>query len=334
MLAKSHSLLRQNGLTLVELMVALAIGSFLMLGAVQVFNQSRQAYVISESIARVQETAQVAMDLIESDLRMASNWGQSSRAVSIAGRSIPGNSNPHGLPEPDACGNGWALNLALAVDGTNNQYTLPCAPRPAAQAESDVFTVRRGSIDPVAIDAGHLQIQTTRLQGEVFNGSAPPATFSIASHPTTGRPASTTHDLVVNSYYVASDSDLLPGVPTLRRKRLTSRAGTPSILDEEVMPGVENLQIQFGIDVDQDNTVDRYVNPGSGIYNPDDTANFIPGARVLTARVWLLVRGATIENGIVDPTHYAPGDVTLGTFTDNYRRMQVSKTILLRNSRT
>ena len=53
----------QTGLTLVELMVALAIGSFLMVGAIQIYNQSRQAFVINESIARVQETAQFAMEI-------------------------------------------------------------------------------------------------------------------------------------------------------------------------------------------------------------------------------------------------------------------------------
>jgi type IV pilus assembly protein PilW len=50
----------EAGMTLVELMVALAIGLFLMIGAIQVYNQSRQAFVINESIARVQETAQFA----------------------------------------------------------------------------------------------------------------------------------------------------------------------------------------------------------------------------------------------------------------------------------
>jgi type IV pilus assembly protein PilW len=67
---------KQAGLTMVELMVALAIGSFLIIGAVQIYNQSRQAFTINESIARVQETAQFAMDTIEADLRMASNWGR------------------------------------------------------------------------------------------------------------------------------------------------------------------------------------------------------------------------------------------------------------------
>ena len=77
----STYLTSQSGMTLVELLVALAIGSFLMIGTIQVYNQSRQAFIINESIARVQETAQFAMDTIEADLRMASNWGLHSRGL-------------------------------------------------------------------------------------------------------------------------------------------------------------------------------------------------------------------------------------------------------------
>jgi type IV pilus assembly protein PilW len=267
-------------------------------------------------------------------MRMASNWGRSSRALSIEGRSILGNRNPNSLPEPNVCGDGWALDVALAVDGENNQYTLPCLPQPAAQANSDIITVRRATVAPVVVDDTRLQIQTTRIQGEIFSATAPPATFSVAINPITGQPASTTHNLIVNSYYVASDSALVPGVPTLRRKRLTTVGGAPTIVDEEVAPGVENIQIQLGIDVNGDNTVDRYVNPGEGVYDPNDAVNFVPGARVITARIWLVVRGVSPEMGIVDPTDYEPGDVDLGTFSDNFRRMQVSKTILLRNART
>ena len=94
----------QTGMTMVELMVALAIGSFLMVGAVQIYNSSRQSFVINESIARVQETAQFAMDTIEMDMRMASNWGRSSRALMVEGRSVGADKNPNGLPEPDVCG--------------------------------------------------------------------------------------------------------------------------------------------------------------------------------------------------------------------------------------
>ena len=315
----------QGGMTLVEVLVALAIGSFLMIGAVQVYNQSRQAFVINESIARVQETAQFAMDTLEADLRMASNWGMHSRGTAIEGRSLVGDPNPLALPAPGGCGADWALDLARPVEGDNNAYALPCAATGGAQGNSDTITTRRASVAAVPLAGGQLQIQSTRIQGEVFADGAIPAGFTAAD--------SETHNLLVNSYYIAASSDLIPGVPTLRRKTLIGGAGGPTIVDQEVAPGVENIQLQLGVDVDQDNTVDRYVNPGDPIIDPA-AAGFVPGARVLTARVWMLVRGITPETGIQDNVNYAPGDVNLGAYNDQFRRMQVSKTVLLRNSRT
>lgn len=322
-----NSIPQQAGITLVELMVALTIGSFLMIGAVQIYNQSRQAFVINESIARVQETAQFAMDTIEADLRMASNWGRHSRGAAIDGRSLIGDPDPLNLVPPSDCGATWALDLGQPLVGSNNAYTLPCAATGGVQPNSDVFTTRRATVAATLPEDGRLQIQTTRIQGELFKDGIIPAGFDPD-------PAvSQTHNLLVNSYYVAASSELIPGVPTLRRKMLTGGAGGPVIVDQEVAPGVENIQLQLGVDVDQDNTVDRYVNPGDPIFIPGDAA-FIAGARVITARVWIVVRGITREAGIVDTVNYQPGDVTLGVFNDNFRRMQISKTILLRNART
>lgn len=313
------------GVTLVELMVALSIGSFLIIGAVQVYNQSRQAFVINESIARVQETAQFALDTIEADLRMASNWGRSSRGDAIEGRSLEGDDNPLTLPAPVACGATWALDLVRPVVGDNNNYSLPCAASGGAQAMSDTVTIRRATVEEQAPDPGRLQIQTNRVQGRLFaDGAVPPGFDALTSG---------THNLLVNSYYVAADSALINGVPTLRRHTLTVSGGAPSIADQEVAPGVENMQLQFGIDMDRDNTVDRYVNPGDPVLDPGNAA-FVPGSRVMTARIWLVVRSIAPEPGIVDERTYQPGDVNLGQPGDGFRRLQVSKTILLRNART
>jgi type IV pilus assembly protein PilW len=323
---KAHTNLRnQAGMTLVEVMVALAIGSFLMIGAVQVYNQSRQAFVINESIARVQETAQFAMDTIESDLRMASNWGLHSRGTAVEGRSLIGDANPLGLPAPAGCGADWALDLNRPVEGDNNGYALPCGPTGGAQGQSDTITTRRATVAAQPLQAGVLQVQSTRIQGQLFADGNIPGGFTAAD--------SETHNLLVSSYYVAASSNLIPGVPTLRRQTLVGGAGGPAIADQEVAPGVENIQLQLGVDVDEDNTVDRYVNPGDAILDPLD-ANFIPGIRVITARIWMVVRGVTQEVGLQDNVNYAPGDVNLGQYGDQFRRMQVSKTILLRNARS
>lgn len=316
---------RATGVTLVELMVALAIGSFLIIGAVQVYNQSRQAYVINDSIARVQETAQFAMDTIEADLRMASNFGRTSRSDMILGRSLSVDPNPKGLAVPPDCGPTWVLDLERPVEGSNNTYALACAANGGSQPDSDTVTVRRATVAPVDPDGTRLQIQSTRIHGEIMDDGARPSGFDAVT--------SQTHNLIVNSYYVAADSALIPGVPTLRRKTLGSTGGAAAIDDIEVAPGVENLQLQFGVDMDGDNTVDRYVNPADPIIDPS-AAGFVPAAKVLTARVWLVVRSLSPELGIVDLADYEPGDVDLGVPNDQFRRLMVSKTILLRNTRT
>lgn len=310
-------------------MVALAIGSFLIIGAVQIYNQSRQAFVINESIARVQETAQFAMDIIEDDVRMASNWGRTSRGLAIEGRSLSGSANPNSITVPTTCGAQWVLDLGLPLDGDNNTYALSCDATGTAMANSDTLTVRRASVTPTT-DAtfvnGKLYIQSTRIQGEILSGDGSTA-VPAAVDPSD--PA--VHNLMVSSYYVATDSTLIPGTPALRRKVLQMDGTTMSIVDQEIAPGVENLQVQFGIDLDQDNTVDRYVNPGDEAYDPL-AAGYVPGARVITARIWMIVRASRIEVGIQDDRDYEPGDRDLGVPTDSFRRMQISKTILLRNS--
>lgn len=65
----------QAGLSLVELMVALAIGAILMLGVVQVFGASRTAYQLSEGMSRAQENARFALDFLQRDIRMAGHFG-------------------------------------------------------------------------------------------------------------------------------------------------------------------------------------------------------------------------------------------------------------------
>ena len=323
--SKMNNFKQQAGVTLIELMVALSIGSFLMIGAVQVYNQSRHAFVINESIARVQETAQFAMDTIEADVRMASNWGRHSRGSSVVGRSVTGDANPLTLAVPGGCGAAWALDVSRPVQGDNNNFALACGPVGGAQVNSDTVTTRRATVAASALQPGRLQVQTTRIQGELFDDGTVPSAFDPV--------ASETHNLLINTYYVAANSTLIPGVPTLRRKMLGFAGGAATVVDQEVAPGVENMQLQFGVDVDQDNTVDRYVNPGDDILNPL-AAGFIPGARVLTARIWLVVRGISPELGIQDLRDYEPGDIDLGIYSDAFRRMQVSKTILLRNART
>jgi type IV pilus assembly protein PilW len=316
-------------MTLIELMVALAIGAFLMIGAITVFMQSRATFRVTEAVSRLQENARFALDAIEPDIRMAHYWGLTPRTYLIQGRRAPTDAAGIGA---HTCGNNWNINLNEAVDGTNGNYTWACGANGTAAVNSDALVVRRASEDPVvALTANTLYIQSTRSQlGQIFAGTVVPAGYNATT--------SATHRLIVNGYYVDQTSSVA-GMPSLRRKTLQNGGG---IADEEILVGVENMQIQFGIDTDVPGTavapnpnrgaVDRYVNPDDPMIDPADAA-FNPDAEILAVRVWLRLRAERVENGLVDATNYQYAGQNFGVFNDGFRRMVVSKTIYLRNPR-
>jgi type IV pilus assembly protein PilW len=66
---------RISGVSLIELMVAMAIGVVLVLGLVQIFSASRAAFASAEGMSRVQENARFAIDIMRNDLRMVGHLG-------------------------------------------------------------------------------------------------------------------------------------------------------------------------------------------------------------------------------------------------------------------
>ncbi|WP_206733424.1 PilW family protein [Luteimonas sp. YGD11-2] len=64
-----------KGVSLIELLIALLIGSLLVLGLVQVFSASRTAYQLSEGMSRVQENGRFALDFLQRDIRLGGHFG-------------------------------------------------------------------------------------------------------------------------------------------------------------------------------------------------------------------------------------------------------------------
>lgn len=65
----------QAGMSLVELMVALALGAFVTVGIIQVFTASQQTYGVTVAQARMQENARFAMYFLSNALRSAGYTG-------------------------------------------------------------------------------------------------------------------------------------------------------------------------------------------------------------------------------------------------------------------
>jgi type IV pilus assembly protein PilW len=329
----------QRGLSLIELMVAMSIGIFLLAGAITVFGKTRDLYRTNDAAARLQETARYAMSTIEADLRMANFWGLHSRADLVENgptldpASIPDVDVAYALPADlngfaatiDSCGAMWAVKLPAYVEANNNGYGYACAEFGTAVAAADQLTVRRASTQVIAAgalaaSAGQIKIQTSRMLGALFSGGARPAGYAAA-------PLSESRAIVAHGYYVDQASEQNPGTPSLRRKQLAFAGGAPVIQDQEIVPGVEDLQVEFGVDQNADQNADFLVPPGTAI---------AAGEEIVAVHIWLLVRAEQPEFNFIDGRTYAYADrVGAAAYTpgDNFRRVLISKTIALRNTR-
>lgn len=325
----------QRGLSLVELMVAMAIGTFLLAGAITVFGKTRDLYRTNDAAARLQETARYAMGTIEADLRMANYWGLMSRADLIENGPALDLANPpavdpaYSLPAEltgfagaiNQCGAMWAVKLPAYVEVNNDAYGYACAAFGTAMPGSDQLTIRRVSTQVInaaglAASAGQIKLQTSRIQGSLFASATIPAGYAP--------PLSETRALIANGYYVDQDSNERDGTPSLRRKQLDVAGAATVIGDLQIVPGVEDLQVELGADFNGDQNADYFVQPNT----------VIPaGDQIVAVRLWLLVRAEQQETGFIDGRTYTYASRAAYAPADSFRRVLVSKTIALRNTR-
>jgi hypothetical protein len=186
-----------------------------------------------------------------------------------------------------------------------------------------VLILRRVSADAGAATAGRIQVLASRLSSLgrqfMFVDGHTPAPLD-ADHEI--------HDLIVRAYYVSQSSVDHARFPALRVKALTSLSGQPAFTDSEVVKGVEDLQIQFGIDgAAHTGQVTQYVNPDwPGIENQ----------QIVAVRVWVRVRAEHPEPGFIESREYHYADVSFAPLGADraIRRVLLSRTIALRNART
>jgi type IV pilus assembly protein PilW len=361
---------RERGLSLVELMVALTIGSVLVIGAVTVYANSRATYAVNDALARLQEQARYVLTVVEPEIELAGFYaftnspetlrlisgGDASAVVATATamrqRPLPPAAaipvQVPGLPAAArACGVNFAVDVLTPIQGSDGEFALgpdaqaACDPQGGGALDgTDTLTIRRASTTPTAAEADRLQVYASRLSSRTSQHL-----FADGLSPGAVDADRQIHDLIVRTYYVARDAEGRPGLPTLRAKSLGA-GGT--FVDTEIMPGVEDLQVQFGIDTgdyDNDGAVDPGLDVnGDGIPETDGRATRYVNAdfagldrlQVVAVRLWIRVRSDRVEPGFVDGRTYRYGDVEFTPAGEErqFRRLLLSRTIVLRNTRT
>lgn len=322
---------KQAGVSLVELMIAVTISLLVLTALSAVFLSTTQSRNEMQKSMQQQESGRFASELIADNVKMAGYLAEFD--------STP-LTTPATLPAP--CTTSRADLLAampLHVQGMNDiSAALGCIPD--AKDGTDVLVVRRASTCAVT-DAGcdgflagafHFQASLcTPNDGSgaelahAVNNDADYATYHFAFSDTqadfTLRKTSCSstaladiHRYLVHIYYVANNNQTGDGIPTLKRAELGAGAFTVVPLAD----GIENMQIQYGVDTDNDGVPNSYTS------SPASTADW---RNTMAVSVHLLARNTTSTQGYSNNNSYTLGDKTVAATGDGYKRHVYSTTI-------
>ena len=86
---KSRTPSRQGGVSIVEMLVALTLGLFLLFALVEILISGKQSFSSANSMSRLQENGRIATNLMVTDLKRAGYMGGNSNITDIAGTSAP-----------------------------------------------------------------------------------------------------------------------------------------------------------------------------------------------------------------------------------------------------
>lgn len=329
---------QQQGLTLVEIMVALTIGMVLLGGVITILVSSQQTYRVNEALARIQENSRFAFQLLSRDIRMAGYMG------CVGEGTVPvntlNNSTDYlwnfGQPIQgyEATDSSWMPALPTEITSPLSGRDILIL-RGVDGSDTRVISHPGGGVDgpgsadlKVTVGSGlqdnDIVLVTDCLAAAVFqitNINTSAGQDNIVHNTGSGAPGNATKNLgqsfeggevvriSTRSYYVRTNPS---GNAALYWRRGNDDA-------EELVEGVENIQIDYGVDTSGNRAADVY-----------QKANLVGNwENVVSVRINLLMQ-STEDNITSQPQTYTfKGAVT--TPADRRLRKTYSTVIALRN---
>jgi type IV pilus assembly protein PilW len=337
-------LIRQFGYTIIELMIAITISLIILASLVAMFANNSRTRVEIERANQQTENGRYALQLITDDLHNA-------------GYLAEFNPGPLATPaaKPDPCDTSVAgLNgaLPMAVQGYDNAAIVPAC-LSDVRAGTDILVVRHASTCAVgsagcdALVAGDPYFQTSGCNSATELSSGNIANYyvldtnaaSFTLHQKDCVTLANVYQYRTHIYFVANNDQAGDGIPTLKRAEL----GIATFSIVPLVEGVENMQIEYGIDTSVPTT------GTAAVYNANpDTYNAACGTtpsicvgywrNVVAAKINVLTRNTTATQGYVDNKVYTLGLLadgitanTVGPLNDAYKRHAYESVVKLNN---
>ncbi len=348
----------QSGFTLIEVLVAMALGVFLSAGVIQIFIANKQTYNMQEALSRVQENARFSTDFLGYEIRHAGFLGCLSKGVDfhtdidvskysdsevVEAFSFTGSDGLQGYDGITSLSSGDDLydlgirvgtaagNLLSGTDALVLRGVKACSGgevvvvgSAASTAQVKIVNATTCDIkqnDPVVIsDCQNADLFGVSNNPQSGGGSAD--TLAHGSNRNLTPKLSKTYgpDAAIYKYRMAAlyIGQGAFGQPSLYRLRL---AGS-SLVREELVEGVEDMQILYGEDTDGDGLA-NYYRSASG-------TNITDMGEVVSIRVSLLLQ--TLNDRVASkPVAYSYNGATSVMPADRRIRRVVTFTVALRN---
>jgi type IV pilus assembly protein PilW len=318
---------KQGGFSIVELMVALALSMTLAVAVVSVFTNNSYSFNQDENISRMQDDARFALREIAFDVSMAGLWGDLHVPAIVTpdpNLGIGTDCGPAGelnwMYRTVDAGTGEAHSL-MAIDNATGADVVAqhaCFDGAELLEGTDVVSIKRVAGAEAAVpNAGGVYLRTNGTVGLLYRAPFPAAPAVVVAAPMADweyRPS---------IYYVRQFANTPgDGIPTLCRKVL--RGAGPAMTTECLATGIEDLQIEYGIDTSEDG------HPNLFVTNPSltDIQN------VVSARIFLLARTTDIDTRYTNEKTYSISNAPDYEPGDSFHRRVFSTTVSIQNIRS
>lgn len=321
---------KSNGFTLIELLVSIGLGVLLSGGIVNIYLQNRQNYIQDEELARLQENARYAINMLKRDLTMAGFFaGLNDFTVT-----------PASLTTDCVAGVDWATDTTFGVDmiddantggvlNTTNAVTWDCIDSSTLIDTSDVVSIKRtadnwtlkdGDLNTgITADDDQWYLRKFEHKSNVDFVQIPSGGTIDPTHATSG--SNFDYWEYYSRIYFLRDYSKVIGddIPTLCLAELRGDDMETNCYVE----GIEDMQLEFGIDSDDDSVPDQFVT----------TPTSLQLEEAMVVRVYLLVRSVNEINSYTNDKIYNLGSKPIAAKNDGFIRRVFTTTVQMRNAK-
>jgi len=317
----------QAGFSVVELMVSLGLSMTLAIAVVTVFVNNSYSFNQDENVARMQDDARHALREIAFDISMAGHYAELHVPDTVtpdAGLAIGVDCGPTGqvnwMYQTVVAGSGDTMSIS-AIDNASNADVVAahsCFASGELLEGTDVVSIKRVvGAEAGALRAGGIYLRTNGTVGLLYRAPISAAPTIVVAPPRADweyRPS---------IYYIRQFANTAgDGIPTLCRKTL--RGAVPSMATECIATGIENLQIEYGIDTSEDGH--------PNMYSTGPTLAEIQN--VVSARIFLLARTTDIDTRYTNGKTYSISNAPDFDPGDSFHRRVFSTNVSIQNIRS